>query len=145
MQVANSPEALQDHHLSWRSLLFSYGHLIHVLWKKTAMVFLTIYGLYGLFSALHLLLAKYPELERMLAVQEIQQVEVEKVVAEMLVVLLVTVIDTAIALRLSKAKDLKSEIIDVLLATVFLIFNGALINYVLSYDIFGIISRFTSR
>jgi len=145
MQVAKSPEEINTLHPSWKDILTSYARLFHVIWKKVALIFLTLYGLHGLFTSLHLLLIKYPELEKLLALQQIQQIEVEKVVAEVIVVLIATVIDTMLALRLSKAKELNSEIIDVILATVFIIFNRPFISYFLTYDLLGFITFFSTK
>ncbi|PIR62646.1 MAG: hypothetical protein COU65_02455 [Candidatus Pacebacteria bacterium CG10_big_fil_rev_8_21_14_0_10_42_12] len=145
MQAVSSPENINHLDPDWKVVFSSYAHLFHVVWKKVALVFLTIYGLHGLFTSLHLLVIKYPDLEKLLDLQLIGQEEVEKVVAEVFVVLLATIIDTFLALRLSKAKELKSEIIDVVLATLFILFNSRIISYILSYDIISIITRFSSR
>lgn len=145
MLGADSPEKLETLHPSWIVLLASYAHLVHVIWKKIALVFLTLYGLHGLYRSLTLLFIKYPELEKLSAMQQISRTEIETVIAEVLVVLLATMVDTMLALRLSETKAIKSEVIDVILATAFLVFNNHLIRYLLSFDLIGIVARLASN
>ncbi|NCN06290.1 MAG: hypothetical protein GW946_00410 [Candidatus Pacebacteria bacterium] len=137
MQTATTPEQEKTIvlHPNWRLLVGAYAHLIRVLWKKIALIFLTLHGLYGLFLSIRFLLQEYPILEQQLQRHQVGRDSVEAVLVEAIVLLLVTLVEMAFAVRLAQKKSMLVEIFDVIFASSLLLFATQIRRYIASLEL----------
>lgn len=119
----------------FKSLAYLYWGLFRVLWGKIVATLLTLHAIYFMYEALKFLFLEYPELENIFALGQASTEEIRIITAEAITVTLTVFIDTLFAIRLSRRDGDLTHMLDLIVATLILLFHQSIMNFLLSFDL----------
>ena len=118
--------------------LIRYWHVflyyLFIVWEKSIIIILAVFSLMELFKASQFLISDYQVLQLHFSNQITNTEEVTKVLNEAIGVMLGTIINIIMAVRLSLAQERVSRIIELLLASALIIWNQQIISFLQSLD-----------
>lgn len=106
-----------------------------ILWHKIAVILLTIHGLVGIYEAVRFMAIDYKFLEQQLALHNIQETEINSLLAEVFIISITTLINMFMALRLSKVREKTANNIDLLIATILILGTIYFQNLLIQFDL----------
>jgi hypothetical protein len=109
-------------------------------WEKIIILILAIHTINEIYKGSHFMLADYQILKDHFSQHVVNTAEVKTILNEAIGVMLDTIINIVMAVRLSTAQERVSRVIELLLATALIIWNQQVIQFLQSLD-YTILSR----
>jgi hypothetical protein len=117
--------------------LFHYTGIAILIWNKLAIILLLLHGVQGLWESIKFLFWEYPELSHLLETKALTQQEINSVILNAGIMLAITFITLAMAVRLHKVHESLAHTLDLVLGTILIVLAAILKNQLSSLDIMG--------
>lgn len=113
-------------------------HIFH-WWHKIALILLIVHGLIGLWESLSFIVFEYAKLNTQLALHQVEAQEVNNLISRAVITGLSTMVNIFFAIRLSKVQETTAHNIDLIVATILIIFTRLIQNYLIQLDLLNVI------
>lgn len=108
-------------------------------WHKIALVLLIIHGLIGLWESLYFIVFEYAKLNNLLAQHLVETQEINHLLSRAVITGFTTLINIFFAVRLAKVQETTAHNIDLIVATILIIFSRLIQNYLIQLDLLNVI------